>query len=282
MQKTSFEQYQEDLRRTGGYSTTPERRAAKRAKASWWSTLKYTFGVTKVFPYCAIMEPFGLLTTEKWAKVCFSAVTTAESLGLNVIVEGFAQRQAHDGPVVYLCNHMSTTETILLMPTLLSFGPFSYVAKASLAHLPFLSKAAEHMRMVPVTRKSPREDLMTVLNIGQERIKGGESFLIFPQGTRQEVFSRKVYSSIGAKLAEKAGCPVVPIVVDTRCQLTREKGIFKKVFKDFGPFDPAYDIRVACGPVIQDAKSKVMHEAAFDWMAAKLGSWGLKVESAKA
>jgi len=32
MQKTSFEQYQEELRRTGGYSTPPERRAAKRGK----------------------------------------------------------------------------------------------------------------------------------------------------------------------------------------------------------------------------------------------------------
>ena len=136
------------------------------------------------------------------------------------------------------------------------------------------------MRMVPVGRKSPREDLMTVLNVGQERIKGGDSFLIFPQGTRQEVFSRRVYSSIGAKLAEKAGCPIVPIVVDTRCQLTREKGIFKNVFKDFGTFNPAYDIRVACGPVIQCAKSKVMHEAAFDWMAGKLESWGLPTERA--
>ena len=102
---------------------------------------------------------------------------------------------------------MSTTETILLMPVLLAFGPFSYVAKASLAHLPFLTKAAEHMRMVPVGRKSPREDLMTVLNVGTERIKGGDSFLIFPQGTRQEVFSRKVYSSIGAKLGGLSRCP---------------------------------------------------------------------------
>ena len=134
------------------------------------------------------------------------------------------------------------------------------------------------MRMVPVGRKSPREDLMTVLNTGTGRIKGGDSFLIFPQGTRQEVFSRKVYSSIGAKLAEKAGCPVVPVVVDTRCQLTREKGLLRTVFKDFGTFDPSRDIRVACGPVIQNAKSRVMHEAAFDWMASKLEGWGLPVE----
>jgi 1-acyl-sn-glycerol-3-phosphate acyltransferase len=279
MQKTKIEQFYASLRATGSYSTPPERRAG-RVRQSAWNTIRYTLGVTKVFPYCALTEPFGLLTTEKWARACFSAVTTAEKLGLSVMIEGFDARMKHEGPVVYLCNHMSTTETILLMPVLLAFGPFSYVAKASLAHLPFLTKAAEHMRMVPVGRKSPREDLMAVLNTGTERIKGGDSFLIFPQGTRQEVFSRKVYSSIGAKLAEKAGCPVVPIVVDTRCQLTREKGMFKKVFKDFGPFNPAHDIRVACGPVIQDAKSKVMHEAAFDWMAGKLESWGLPTERA--
>ena len=277
MQKTKIEQFYASLRATGSYSTPPERRAG-RVRQSAWNTIRYTLGVTKVFPYCALTEPFGLLTTEQWARVCFSAVTTAEELGLSVMIEGFDARMKHEGPVVYLCNHMSTTETILLMPVLLAFGPFSYVAKASLAHLPFLTKAAEHMRMVPIGRKSPREDLMAVLNTGTERIKGGDSFLIFPQGTRQTVFSRKVYSSIGAKLAEKAGCPVVPIVVDTRCQLTREKGLFRRVFKDFGTFDPTRDIRVACGPVIPNAKSRVMHEAAFDWMASKLEEWGLPTE----
>ena len=277
MQKTKIEQFYASLRATGSYSTPPERRAG-RVRQSAWNTIRYTLGVTKVFPYCALAEPFGLLTTEKWARVCFSAVTTAEKLGLSVMIEGFDARMKHEGPVVYLCNHMSTTETILLMPVLLAFGPFSYVAKASLAHLPFLTKAAEHMRMVPIGRKSPREDLMAVLSTGTERIKGGDSFLIFPQGTRQTVFSRKVYSSIGAKLAEKAGCPVVPIVVDTRCQLTREKGLFRRVFKDFGTFDPTRDIRVACGPVIPNAKSRVMHEAAFDWMASKLEEWGLPTE----
>lgn len=277
MQKTKIEQFYASLRATGSYSTPPERRAGRVCQSAW-NTIRYTLGITKVFPYCALTEPFGLLTTEKWARACFSAVTTAEKLGLSVMIEGFDARVKHEGPVVYLCNHMSTTETILLMPVLLAFGPFSYVAKASLAHLPFLTKAAEHMRMVPIGRKSPREDLMAVLNTGTERIKGGDSFLIFPQGTRQTVFSRKVYSSIGAKLAEKAGCPVVPIVVDTRCQLTREKGLFRRVFKDFGTFDPTRDIRVACGPVIPNAKSRVMHEAAFDWMVSKLEGWGLPTE----
>ena len=280
MRKTTLSDFQSKLRSTGGYRTQDDCRAAKRAKPGALTTLKYVWGVTRVFPRCAIAEPLGHLTTDVWADFCFSSVTVPESLGMNVIVEGFENRQKVDGPVLYLCNHMSTTETILLPPILLSFGPFSYVAKASLAHLPFLAKAAAHMRMVPVSRKSPREDLMNILNVGTERIRGGDSFLVFPQGTRQRVFSRKVYSSIGAKLAEKAGCPVVPIVVDTRCQLTREKGLLRSVLKDFGPFDPTYDIRVACGPVIPNARSKVMHEAAFDWMAGKLESWGMLTERA--
>ena len=278
MQTTKLSDFQSELRTTGGYRTHDDCRALKRAKPGALTTLRYSWGLTKVFPWCAFLQPLGKLTTEYWAELCFNSVTTAERLGINVFIEGFSDRVKYGGPVLYLCNHMSMSETIILPPVLLSFGPFSYVAKASLAHLPFLEKAAERMRMVPISRKSPREDLMSILRIGTERIGGGDSFLIFPQGTRCDVFSRKRYSSIGAKLAERAGCPVVPLVVDTRCQPTRRTGLLAKVFKDYGPVDTSRDIRIACGPVIPCARSKELHEAAFDWMAAKLESWGLPVD----
>ena len=278
MRTTTLEEFQSAIRATGGYSTKEECRAPRRAKPGALSTLRYTLGITRVFPSCALAEPLGRLSTERWAEFCFSSVTTAEALGMNVIVEGFENRQAVTGPVLYVAHHMSMTETILLPPIILVFGPFSYVAKASLAHLPFLEKAADHMRMVPISRTSPREDLVNILRVGTERIKGGDSFLVFPQGTRCEVFSRKRYSSIGAKLAERAGVPVVPIVVDTRCQPTRKRGLLAKVFKDFGPVDTSLDLRVACGPAIPLGRAKDMHEAAFDWMADKLESWGLPTE----
>ncbi len=278
MNKITLSEFQEELRTTGGYRTHDDCRAAVRAKPGAWATFRYSLGIVSVFPKCALTEPFGTLTIPRWAGFCLSSVKTAESLGMNVVIEGFGPRAAYGGPVMYLCNHMSMTETILLPPILLSFSPFSYVAKASLAHLPFLERAAEHMRMVPIGRKNPREDLVNILKVGTERIAGGDSFLIFPQGTRCEVFSRQKYSSIGAKLAEKAGCPVVPLVVDTRCQPTRKSGLFRKVFKDFGPVDTSRDIRVAAGPLIPNAKSKVMHEAAFDWMASKLEEWGVPTE----
>lgn len=278
MKATKLEDFQKELRETGSYRTHQECRATTRARPSALVTLKYAWGVSRVFPLCALAEPFGRLTTDVWAKFCFSSVTVPESLGMNVIIEGFQTRLNSKEPVLYLCNHLSTTETILLPPVLLAFGPFSYVAKASLAHLPFLAKAADHMRMIPVSRTSPKQDLLNILRIGTERIHGGDDFLIYPQGTRCEVFSRKRFSSIGAKLAEHAGCPIVPIVVDTRCQPTRKQGLFSHVFKDFGPVDTSRDIRVCCGPVIPCGKSREMHEASFDWMATKLEEWGLPVE----
>lgn len=279
MKKTKFEDFQQQIRETGAYETPAERRAVKRAKNGALTTLRYTWGAIRVFPLTGFLQALGRLTCKRWEKLCFSIVTTAEKLGMNVKIEGFETLRDLNEPAVLLANHMSTTETVLLPAILRAIRPFSYVAKASLAHLPGLEKAAVEMRMVPIGRISPREDLMNILKVGTERIRtDGDNFLIFPQGTRCEVFSAKKFSSIGAKLAERAEAPIVPIVVDTRCQPTRKTGIFKKIFKDMGPVDTSYDIRVACGPVIPAGKSKVMQEAAFQWMADKLEAWGLPVE----
>ena len=280
MAKTKYSDFKAEVLSTGGYRTHAENRAPKRMKPCALATFLQAYSVLRSFFLCAVYEAIGRLTFKRWTEdFCFGTVTIPESrLGMNVILEGFAERAAYKGPVLYLCNHLSSTETILLPSVFSCFGTFSYVAKESLSRLPFLGEAARHMRMVPVGRVSPREDLMTVLKVGVERIQGGDSFLIFPQGTRDRVFSRRKYSSIGAKLAERAGCPVVPLVVDTRSQTRRDSGFLSKLFRDFGPTDTSRDIRVACGPVIPAGKAKDLHEQAFDWMAGKLEEWGMPTE----
>ena len=275
MKKTTLEEFREELLATGAYHTADSHCREIRATPSAWTTLTFSLGIFHIFPMCMVSEPIGRLTTDRWAHYCFRTVQNAEKIGMRVHLEGWKQRQDYSGPVVYVCNHLSGTETILLPPILLSYGPFNVVTKASLAHLPFLENAAAHMGIVPIGRKSPREDLMKLLTVGCERIAQGNSFLIFPQGTRSPVFDQKHFSSIGAKLAERAGVPIVPIAVDTRSQLPRTKGLLKKVFHDFGPVDPTYDIRCACGPIIQAAKAREMHEKSYEWIATKLEEWGM-------
>ena len=275
MKRTTLEMFREELLRTGRYETPPERMAPKPRAPGWWTTFSFSWSVFSVFPRCAISENLRMLNTDKWAHFCFASLRKAEAFGTKVTFDGWERRRDYKGPVVYLCNHMSTLETILLPFTLLTFAPFNVVVKASLSHLPGLERAAEHMGLVPIGRKSPREDLMTIFKVGCERIAQGNSFLIFAQGTRQPVFARKGWSSIGAKLAEKAGIPVMPIAVKTDIQPTRPDG--KGWLKDFGTVDPSKDIRVRCGPVLTGT-SREMNTASFDWIKAQLDEWGLPTE----
>ena len=186
MKKTDLETFREELLATGGYKTPDDRRAPVRRKPGPLVTMRFSFAVSRVFPFCAVCEALGLLKTERWAKFCFSTVTMPESLGMNVMVEGWGDRAAYKGPVMYLCNHMSTLETILLPPILLTYGPFNVVAKNSLAHLPFLEKAAVHMGIVGIGRKNPKADLMRLFDVGVKRISEGKALFVDRRQARRE------------------------------------------------------------------------------------------------
>ena len=275
MKRTTLSEFRGSLVRTGAYTSGPDVLAPVPRRKGWWTTVSFTWSLFFVFPYCAVREFFRSLTTDLWALSCFRTFQKAEKFGIKVTADGWGNRNGYTGPVVYLCNHMSTLETIMLPPVLLTYGPFNVFVKASLSRLPALKRAAAHMGLIPLGRKSPREDLMQVFREGVARIREGRSILIFPQGSRERVFSRRVYSSIGAKLAEKAGVPVIPIAVKTDCDPTRPGG--KGWFKDFGTVDPSKDIRLRCGPPITGT-AKEMHQKVFDWIKAQLEEWGLPTE----
>ena len=275
MKRTTLSEFRGALVRTGSYTSGQDVLAPVPRRKGWWTTFSFTWSLFFVFPYCAVREFFRSLTTELWALCCFKTVQKAEKFGIRVTADGWENRSGYEGPVVYLSNHMSTLETIMLPPVLLTYGPFSVFVKASLSRLPALKRAAAHMGLIPLGRKSPREDLMQVFNEGVARIREGRSILIFPQGSRERVFSRRVYSSIGAKLAEKAGVPVIPIAVKTDCEPTRPDG--KGWFKDFGTVDPTKEIRLRCGPPIAGTAREI-HQKVFDWIKAQLEEWGLPTE----
>ena len=275
MKVTSMEEFREELLATGSYETKSANRRAERRRSGFFTTLGFTATAFSVFPKCAIAEACGRLTTDRWAHFCWRAAQSVERLGASVKMCGWKNREQVKGPVMYLSNHMSTLETVLLPPVLLSYGPFNVVVKASLSHLPFLEKAAAHMGLIPLTRTSPREDLRTMMTVGLKRIGEGNSILIFPQGTRRREFDPVHFSSIGAKLAEKAGIPIIPVAVKTDIQPTRDGG---GVFKDFGTVDPEKDVFIDCGEPIPVSDSKTMHRATIEWIAGRLRSWGLPVK----
>ena len=275
MKTTTLEMFREELLKDGTYETPPERRAPKRRPMGWWTTVSFTWGPFSVFPKCAIYEALGILNTDRWAHFCFRAAQKAEQFGMKITLDGWKNRTAHDGPVVYLCNHMSTLETMALPPMLIPFGKISIILKKSIDQIPLIGSAMRTGGDIAVTRTNPREDLKTVFREGCDRISRGYSIVIFPQGTRSAVFDRRHFSSLGVKLAEKAQVPVVPIACQTDFLAKGKPGLFE----DFGAVDPSKPIRFACGPVLPSGLgAKAMQEQSIEFIVGKLTEWGLPVK----
>ena len=278
MKRTRLEDFRRELLETGSYRTHADCRAPRRAKKGSLTTFRLAWPVGSLFHMTALHRALGILNHDRWDRTCFKTVTAAESLGMDVVFEGWENRAAVKGPVVYVCNHMSSLDAPLLSAALRSYGPFVIVAKASLLKLPFLdTELTDLMEMVGIERKSPRDDLKRMLRIGEEKIRQGTSFWVFPEGSRFKVFDRAHFSSLGAKVAEHAECPICPVALDMRCLPIREKGLFRGILHDFGTADPSADVRCVCGPIIPCGRSREMNEVAFSWLAGKLAEWGLPV-----
>ena len=266
----SYKEFQESLRSTGRYATVSDTLRAGRIQPRAIHSFLYASTIIGIVARCAIKNLFRVFDYEEWARTCMASVRFAERLGGVVTFEGFEQRVAHDGPVVYVSNHMSTLETMVFPTTLLAFGKLAIILKKSLTEIPLVGAAALAVGSIAVTRKNAREDLKTVLEEGTKRLAEGHSVLLFPQGTRQAVFDAKKFNSLGAKLAERAGVPVVPLAVKTDFLQTG------KWIRDFGPVDPNKPIRFACGPVLPvSLGTRALHEQSVAFIEAKIKEWGL-------
>jgi len=269
---TDYKTFQNLLRTTGSYETPLEDRPKKPRRPSRIAALGCANTIIGIAFRCGWQQFRGRFNYDCWARCCMSSIQFVEKVGGTISFEGFQQRAAYSGPVVYVSNHMSTLETMIYPTALLSFGKLAIILKKSLVELPLAGAALKALESIPVTRKNAREDLVTVLEQGPIRIANGSSVLLFPQGTRQSVFEARRFNTLGAKLAERAHVPVVPIAVQTDFL---QNG---RLIKDFGMVDPARPVRIACGPAVStDEGAKKAHEQCVEFIAGKLKGWGLPV-----
>jgi 1-acyl-sn-glycerol-3-phosphate acyltransferase len=146
------------------------------------------------------------------------------------------------GPAVFAANHMSMLDTLILPPFILAFRPVSMVVKSSLLRYPMFGRVLRQIQPISVERANPREDLETVLREGVRLLSTGRSVCLFPQATRSTVFRVADFNSLGAKLARRAGTPLVPIALQTDFQQ------LGRIARDMGPLDRARPVRIAFGP----------------------------------
>jgi len=222
----------------------------------------------------SLMARFGKYDQERWRRSAFEIVKIIESAGGCLNVSGLTHVSENKGPVVYVSNHMSMTDTFIIPSILLSFGRLTFVVKEELLDYPVFGAIMKAIRPIAVSRKHPREDLFKVLSEGEEYIKKGYSVVIFPQATRSALFDPASFNSLGVKLARRAGVPVIPIALKTDFQGNG------RIFKDMGPVYPEKIIFVEFGkPLEVKDNGSESHRIIVEFIVNNLMKWGGTVEA---
>lgn len=128
--------------------------------------------------------------------------------GVTVTVIG--EENVPDEPVLYIGNHRSYFDILLTYsrcPRLTG-----YVAKKEMLRYPLLRDWMKNLYCLFLDRSTPKEGLKTILQ-AIDYVKKGISICIFPEGTRNkgEELSMLPFKDGALKIAEKSGCPIIPI-----------------------------------------------------------------------
>jgi len=144
---------------------------------------------------------------------------------------------------VYAVNHASNVEPPILFDALSPLFPrLRILYKAELRRLPVLTRAWDLAGFVPLERGNPDQSLPAI-DRAAEALREGNSFLIFPEGTRSRTGALLPFRKGGFIMALKGGAPVVPVAI---------KGA-REAMRKGSPWIRPVTVRVAFGPPVETA-----------------------------
>lgn len=167
--------------------------------------------------YVAVTAPPGLLLAWlfRWKGILYDlghagAAMALGLAGIRVVVTG-REHVPRDRAVVFCANHQSNVDPPVLFRVL--HRRLHVLYKAELTKLPLLGWAFLLGGFVPVERHN-REAAMAAIDRAAESLRAGNSFLIFPEGTRSRTRQLLPFKKGGFIMAIKAQVPIVPVAID--------------------------------------------------------------------
>lgn len=115
-----------------------------------------------------------------------------------------------DRPVLYVSNHRSYFDILLGYTNIV--GLCGFIAKKEINRVPLLNCWMRKLYCLFLDRDNLKAGLDTILK-AIEYEKKGISIFLCPEGTRNQGEEMLPFKEGGMKIAEKSGCPVVPVAI---------------------------------------------------------------------
>lgn len=132
--------------------------------------------------------------------------------GIRTRVEGLEHLQRHRA-AVYAVNHTSNVEPPIVFDVLNELLPrLRILYKAELRKLPVLVRAFDLAGFVPLERGN-REQSLPAIERASQALRDGNSFLIFPEGTRSRTGELLPFKKGGFIMAVQAQAPIIPVAI---------------------------------------------------------------------
>jgi 1-acyl-sn-glycerol-3-phosphate acyltransferase len=182
------------------------------------AALRTAAACTAVTLYVLIVGPPVLAWSVLSRRPAFLYTVAAAGVRLGFVLAGITLRvrgleHRPSGPAVYACNHNSNIDSPAVFLGLRSLHPrLRVLYKAELRKLPVLVWAFDVAGFVPIERAN-RDQSWPAVDRAARALEDGNSFFIFPEGTRSRTGELLPFKKGGFVMALKASVPVVPVVV---------------------------------------------------------------------
>ena len=144
---------------------------------------------------------------------------------------------------VYCVNHASNLEPPVVYLALAAAHPqLRILYKAEMHKIPLLSTVFDTAGFVPIQRRN-REQSRVAIDTAAAALRAGNSFLIFPEGTRSRTGELLPFKKGGFVMADRGHAAIVPMtILGTRQAMRRGSPIIRPVTVSVrigAPIDPA-------------------------------------------